>query len=219
MTSCCVRYLNWFINQMVEPCFWSSGFMLSPLLEDKKMLSLLYQAVNHKNLSWSTQLLLHGTSAALIFWWKSLWRERKGEKKQTLAQALYDNFYTCVRKGDTGKRRDHVRVKRPNQLRRTDRSLSSESAAQPFSLLCRRGFLPAVSSHPLNDGRPQLASCFSLTNGNFTVLHQSVVFTSLSLLSPVPELTVWLQQQCGSRTGVCRRSLRAWHHSYHFCTL
>lgn len=73
-------------------------------------------------------------------------------------------------------------------------------------------FLPAVSSHPLSDGRPQLASCFSLTNGNFTVLHQSVVFTSLFLLSAVPELTVRLQQHCGSRTGVCWRSLWVWHH-------
>lgn len=39
----------------------------------------------------------------------------------------------------------------------------------------RRGFLPAVWSHPLSDGRPQLASCFSLTNGNFTVLRRASI--------------------------------------------
>lgn len=100
-----------------------------------------------------------------------------------------------------------------------DRQELTPSPQLNLSPLCRWGFLPAVSSHLLGDGRPQLASCFSLTNGNFTVLHQFVVFTSLSLLSSVPELTVWLQQLCGSRTGVCRRSLWAWHHSYHFYTL
>lgn len=111
------------------------------------------------------------------------------------------------------------RARRPNRLRRTDRCYLRVRSATFFSLLCRRGFLPAVSSRPLSDGRPQLASCFSLTNGNFTVLHQSAVFTSFSLLSPVPEMSVWLQQQCGSHTGVCWSSLRVWHHSYHFCTL
>ncbi|MEQ2211593.1 hypothetical protein XENOCAPTIV_008570 [Xenoophorus captivus] len=53
----------------------------------------------------------------------------------------------------------------------------------PFSW----GFLPAVSSHPRSNGRPQLASCFSLTNCNFTVVHQSAIFTSVFLLSVVPE--------------------------------
>lgn len=75
--------------------------------------------------------------------------------------------------------------------------------------------LPLPSSclfPPAQRWAPTEASCFSLTNGNFTVLHQSVVFTSLFLLSAVPELTVRLQQHCGSRTGVCWRSLWVWHH-------
>lgn len=114
-------------------------------------------------------------------------KQEKKEGEQTLTQPF---MITLCENCDTERRRDHVGVKRPKQLKRTDRSYLPlrSSTIFFFPLLWRRGFLPAVSSHPLSDGRPQLASCFSLTNGNFTVLHQSVVFTSLSPLSPVPEL-------------------------------
>lgn len=91
-----------------------------------------------------------------------------------------------------------IEVKRPKQFRWTVSFLRVHSS----TFRCSVGFLPAVSPHPLSDRRPQLASCFSLTNGNFTVLHQSDVFTSFSLLTTVPELPVWLQQRCRSPTGV-----------------
>lgn len=161
---------------MVELSFWSFGFMLSPLLEKKNRVSSVYHAVNHKNLSWSTQLWLHGTGQQCYDVGNLCDRRGKKERKdrkQTLAQAFYDNFDTCVINSDTGGRRDCVRVKRPNQWRQTVKEFAS-SPQLNLSLLRRWGFLPAVYSHPLSDGRPQLASCFSLTNGNFTVLHQCV---------------------------------------------
>lgn len=141
----------------------------------KNRVSSVYQAVNHKNLSWSTQLWLHGTGQQCYDVGNLCdWRGKKRKNRnQTLAQAFYDNFDTCVINSDTGGRRDCVRVKRPNQWRQTVKEFAS-SPQLNLSLLRRWGFLPAVYSHTLSDGRPQLASCFSLTNGNFTVLHQCV---------------------------------------------
>lgn len=108
MTSCCVRYLNWFINQMVEQCFWSSGFMLSPLLEEerkKEKLSLLFEAVNHER-SPRVRTALTKERPAVIRWWKSLWGEKKqeGESKH-FHKTLYDNFDTCAKSRDTEWRR------------------------------------------------------------------------------------------------------------------
>lgn len=104
------------------------------------------------------------------------------------------------------KKRD---IKRKEALKgQKAKPIETDRQTLPFSLQLSlrccvdRGFLPAVSSHPLSDGRPQLASCFSLTNGNFTVFHQSVVFTSLSPALPrarnhcLPPAAMWLTYRC-----------------------
>lgn len=174
MTSCCVRYSNWFINQMVELSFWSFGFMLSPLLEDQKKKKKQTQLVVSS--SKSQKPLLEYTAltpwhrAAVLWWWKPLWREKKRKIESKHLHKLF--MITLI----------HVWYWREEGLCLGQKAKPMETDSQEFasspqlniSLLHRWGFLPAVYSHPLSDGRPQLASCFSLTNGNFTVLHQCV---------------------------------------------
>lgn len=96
-----------------------------PKKKKKKRLNLLYQAVNHKNLSWSTQLLLHNTGQQCYGGGNlcDVIKKKKERRKANTCTTLYDNFDTCVKNSDTKKRRDCVWVKRPNQLRRTVRNL------------------------------------------------------------------------------------------------
>ena len=83
MTSGCVRHSNWFIYQMSELCFFSSGLMLSPLLEDKKRDSLhcIKQYITKYFMGYTALAVCY--RAAVLHWCKPLWREgnRRRESK------------------------------------------------------------------------------------------------------------------------------------------
>lgn len=186
------------------------------------MSSLLYRAVNHQKKKNPLQ-----KCTALTPWHQGrgngggnlcdMWGEKTG--KANTCTTLYDNFNTCVKNHDTERRRDCVRVKRPDQLRRTDRSsLRSPQLNLSLALVDGASFQLSLPTRSAMG-----AHSWPLVFPWQTAISQSstspLCSHRLSLLSSVPELTVWLQQLCGSCTGVCWSSLRAWHHSNHFCTL
>lgn len=166
MTSCCIRYLNWFINQMVAPCFWSSRFMLSLLLEEKKKLSNFPQVHS----SYSMARRQRGVQQAAIIRQtvvEIFVTSEKNWEKPITCTTFYDNFDTWVKTSDTETRRDYgPEGQKAKSIETNSQELPSSSPLN-LSLLCRWGFLPAVSSHPLSDGRPQLASLFFLDKQQF----------------------------------------------------
>lgn len=172
---------------------------------------MLYQAVNHKNLVHSSYATAHGAKgrAAVVIIGQTVVEifvtsQEKKEGKQTLTQpVMITLIHVWKKKKRDIKRRRSQKGSKGQTNGDGQTEVTFESAARPSRCCCVDwGFLPAVSSHPLSDGRPQLASCFSLTNGNFTVLHQSVVFTSLSPALPrarnhcLPPAAMWLSYRC-----------------------
>lgn len=74
---------------------------------------------------------------------------------------------TGVKTSDSETRRDcGPEGQKAKSIETNSQELPSSSQLN-LSLLCIWGFLPAVSSHPLSDGRPQLASLFFLDKQQF----------------------------------------------------
>lgn len=115
---------------------------------------------------------------------------------------LYDNFNTCVKTSDTEKSRGCGREGQKAKSIETNSQELPSSSQLNLSLLCRWGFLPAVSSHPLSNGRPQLASLFFLDKQQFhspppvRCVHIALPASPLARTHCLTPAVMWVLYRC-----------------------